>query len=168
MNRRGSSSQDFGGDVGMMRRSSALVTVHSVQSVVWYINRWGWVITQQCPGGCRLSSWWTKSGSHQLKMMQHQTVLSILCVYIRLIRKNIGRQTATGIHEQKAQYKMNTSWWEQGALNEERVRLQSGASIPPETMIHFPPVSYFPHIFEKLSDSEENFQNFTFSRKISW
>ena len=29
-----------------------------------------------------------------------------MCVYIRFIRKNIGRQTATRIHEQKALYKI--------------------------------------------------------------
>ena len=33
--------------------------------------------------------------------------------------------------------------------------------------MHFPPVSDFPPIFEKFSDSEENFHNFTFSRKNS-
>src|SRR6218665_1765553 len=38
---------------------------------------------------------------------------------------------------------------------------------PPETMMHFPPVSDFPPIFENFSDSEENFHNFTFSRQIS-
>src|SRR6218665_3612413 len=32
-------------------------------------------------------------------------------------------------------------------------------------MMHFPSVSNFPHIFEKIS--VEHFQNFTFSRKIS-
>ena len=40
------------------------------------------------------------------------------------------------------------------------------ASIPSEAMMHFPPVSDSP-IFEKFSDSVENFLNFTFSRKIS-
>ena len=44
---------------------------------------------------------------------------------------------------------------------------QSGASIPPETMMHFLPVSDFPLIFETFSDFVENFLNFTFSRKIS-
>src|SRR6218665_2271874 len=34
-------------------------------------------------------------------------------------------------------------------------------------MIHFPPCFRFPPIFEKISDSVENFPNFTFSRKIS-
>src|SRR6218665_4031973 len=34
-------------------------------------------------------------------------------------------------------------------------------------MMHFPPVSDSPTIFEKFSDSVENFQNVTFSRKIS-
>src|SRR6218665_3975722 len=39
---------------------------------------------------------------------------------------------------------------------------------PPEAMMHFPSLFQIsPHIFEKFSDSEENFQNFTFSRKIS-
>src|SRR6218665_1955747 len=42
-----------------------------------------------------------------------------------------------------------------------------GASIPSETMMHFPPVSDFPPVFEKFSDSEENFTNLTFSCKIS-
>src|SRR6218665_3579602 len=41
-----------------------------------------------------------------------------------------------------------------------------GASIPPETMMHFPPVSDFPPIFEQFSDSEETFHNFTFSRNF--
>ena len=39
-----------------------------------------------------------------------------------------------------------------------------GRPSPSETMMHFPSVSDFPPIFEKFSDSEENF---TFSRKIS-
>ena len=47
------------------------------------------------------------------------------------------------------------------------VHVHAGASIPSETMMHFPHVSDFPPIFDKFSDSEENFQNFTFSRKIS-
>src|SRR6218665_1105639 len=34
-------------------------------------------------------------------------------------------------------------------------------------MMHFPPVSDFPSVFEKNSDSAENFHNFTFSRKMS-
>src|SRR6218665_1557647 len=38
---------------------------------------------------------------------------------------------------------------------------------PPEVMMHFHPVSDSPPIFEKISDSVENFQNFTFCRKIS-
>src|SRR6218665_2487719 len=38
---------------------------------------------------------------------------------------------------------------------------------PPEAMMHFPTCFRFPPIFEKFSDSVENFQNFTFSRKIS-
>src|SRR6218665_2212822 len=38
---------------------------------------------------------------------------------------------------------------------------------PSEAMMHFPPVSDFPPIFEKCSDSVENFQNVTFSRKMS-
>ena len=42
-----------------------------------------------------------------------------------------------------------------------------GVHPPPETMMHFPPVSDFPPIFKKLSDSVENFLNFTFSGKIS-
>ena len=37
---------------------------------------------------------------------------------------------------------------------------------PPEAIIHFPPCFRFPPIFDKFSDSEENFQNFTFSRKF--
>src|SRR6218665_1396480 len=45
-------------------------------------------------------------------------------------------------------------------------RMQSGASIPSEAMMHFPPVSDFPPIFEKFSESVENFQNFTFSEKF--
>src|SRR6218665_1267976 len=44
---------------------------------------------------------------------------------------------------------------------------QTGASIPPETMMHFPPVSDFPPISEKFSDFLKFFYNFTFSRKIS-
>src|SRR6218665_925109 len=39
-----------------------------------------------------------------------------------------------------------------------------GASIPSEAMMHFPPVSVSP-IFDKFSDSVENFLNFTFSQK---
>src|SRR6218665_3150230 len=35
-------------------------------------------------------------------------------------------------------------------------------------MMHFPPVSDFPLFSKKFSDSEENFHNFTFSRKISY
>jgi len=35
-------------------------------------------------------------------------------------------------------------------------------------MMHFPSVSDFPPIFQKCSDSVGNFQNFTFSRKISF
>ena len=40
-----------------------------------------------------------------------------------------------------------------------RIRLcrDSEASIPPETVMHFPPVSDFPPIFEKFSDSVGNF-----------
>ena len=38
---------------------------------------------------------------------------------------------------------------------------------PPEVIMHFPPVSDFPLFSKKNSDSVENFQNFTFSRKIS-
>ena len=45
--------------------------------------------------------------------------------------------------------------------------LESGASIPSEAMMHFPPVLDFPPIFEKFSNSAKKFQNFTFSRKIS-
>ena len=37
-----------------------------------------------------------------------------------------------------------------------------GRPSPPETMMHFPPVSDFPPIFKKLSDSEENFKNLSF------
>jgi len=33
----------------------------------------------------------------------------------------------------------------------------TGASIPPETMMHFPPVSDFPPVFEIFLDSLENF-----------
>ena len=44
---------------------------------------------------------------------------------------------------------------------------QGRPSPPPETMMHFTPVSDFPPIFEKFSDSEENFHNFAFSRQIS-
>src|SRR6218665_2404065 len=36
---------------------------------------------------------------------------------------------------------------------------------PPEAMMHFPPVSDFPTIFDKISASVENFQNVIFSRK---
>src|SRR6218665_613359 len=36
---------------------------------------------------------------------------------------------------------------------------------PPEAIMLFPPLSDFPPIFEKFSDSVENLQNFTFSRK---
>jgi|SRR6218665_284539 len=42
----------------------------------------------------------------------------------------------------------------------------AGASIPPETMMHFPPISDFPPIFEKFPDSEENFHNLTFPEKF--
>ena len=35
--------------------------------------------------------------------------------------------------------------------------LSSGASIPPETLMHFPPVSDFPPVFEIFLDSLENF-----------
>src|SRR6218665_1145156 len=39
---------------------------------------------------------------------------------------------------------------------------------PPEAMMHIPSLFQIsPHIFEKFSDSEENFQNVIFSRKIS-
>src|SRR6218665_929064 len=38
---------------------------------------------------------------------------------------------------------------------------------PPEAMMHFPTLFQIPPIFEKFSDSVENFRNFTFSRKIS-
>src|SRR6218665_3105426 len=41
----------------------------------------------------------------------------------------------------------------------------SGASNPPEAMMHFSPVSDFPPIFEKNLDFLENFTNFPFSRK---
>ena len=43
----------------------------------------------------------------------------------------------------------------------------TGASIPPEAMMHFPPVSDFPPVFEKIFDFLENFKNFTFPEKIS-
>src|SRR6218665_3282879 len=43
---------------------------------------------------------------------------------------------------------------------------QPGASIPPETMMHFPPVSDFPPISEKFSDFLNFFYNFTFSEKF--
>ena len=36
-----------------------------------------------------------------------------------------------------------------------------GASIPPEAMMHFPSVSYFPLFSKEFSDSVENFPNFT-------
>src|SRR6218665_4051524 len=45
--------------------------------------------------------------------------------------------------------------------------LYTGASIPPETMMHFPPVLDFPPISETFSDFLTNFDNFTFFRKIS-
>jgi len=35
---------------------------------------------------------------------------------------------------------------------------------PPEAMMHFPTLFQIPPIFEKFSDSVENFRNFTFSR----
>jgi|SRR6218665_3012676 len=38
---------------------------------------------------------------------------------------------------------------------------------PPRGHDAFPPVSDFPSVFEKFSDSMEKFQNFTFFRKIS-
>ena len=38
--------------------------------------------------------------------------------------------------------------------------MQLGASIPPETLMHFPPVSDFLPIFETFSDSEEKFLDF--------
>ena len=38
----------------------------------------------------------------------------------------------------------------------------TGASIPSETMLHFPLLFQIPPIFEKFPDSEENFQNLTF------
>src|SRR6218665_3791544 len=45
--------------------------------------------------------------------------------------------------------------------------LKPGASIPLEAMRHFPPPgSDFPPIFEKFSDSVENFKNFTFPEKF--
>ena len=44
--------------------------------------------------------------------------------------------------------------------------LLTGASISPKAMMHFP-LFQIPPIFEKLSESLENFQNFTFSRQIS-
>src|SRR6218665_2006993 len=47
-----------------------------------------------------------------------------------------------------------------------KVRLISGVH-PPEAMMHFPPCFRFSPIFEKFSESVENFQNFTFSSKIS-
>src|SRR6218665_3872158 len=46
------------------------------------------------------------------------------------------------------------------------IAVYTGASILPETMMH-PPISDFPPIFEKISDFEETFYNFTFSQKIS-
>src|SRR6218665_3323897 len=45
--------------------------------------------------------------------------------------------------------------------------VEAGASIPPETMMHFPPVSDFPPISENFSDFLKFFYNFTFSRKMS-
>ena len=38
--------------------------------------------------------------------------------------------------------------------------LEAGASIPPETMMHFPPVSDFPPISEKFSDFLKFFLQF--------
>ena len=44
-----------------------------------------------------------------------------------------------------------------------------GVSIPPETMMHFPPCFRFSPLFQKnFSDFLKNFNNLTFSRKISW
>ena len=37
-----------------------------------------------------------------ISKIDHYHALVIICVYIRFITKNIGRQTATRIHEQKA------------------------------------------------------------------
>ena len=45
--------------------------------------------------------------------------------------------------------------------------MRSGASIPPWGHDAFPACFRFPPIFEKFSDSVENFQNFTFSEKFS-
>src|SRR6218665_3296119 len=39
---------------------------------------------------------------------------------------------------------------------------------PPETMMHFPLFQISPLFSKKCSNSYEHFQNFTFSRKISW
>src|SRR6218665_2468403 len=44
--------------------------------------------------------------------------------------------------------------------------IEAEASIhPPEAMMHFPPVSDFPSVSGKISDSEENFHNDTFTHK---
>jgi|SRR6218665_3606964 len=43
---------------------------------------------------------------------------------------------------------------------------EPGASIPPEAMMHFPPVSDFPLISKKIVKSMETFSNFTFSQKL--
>ena len=48
------------------------------------------------------------------------------------------------------------------------IYIYTGASIPPETMMHFPPLFKISLLFSKKFQTEENFHNFTFSRKISW
>jgi len=59
----------------------------------------------------------------------------------------------------------------QSEIRERKVALgglRTGASIPPETMMHFPPLFQIsPPISEKFSDFLKFFYNFTFSRKIS-
>src|SRR6218665_719947 len=53
-------------------------------------------------------------------------------------------------------------------MHKEVLTLQKpGASIPPETMMHFPLCFRFPPYFRKIFGLSENFYNFTFSRKIS-
>src|SRR6218665_2465050 len=47
------------------------------------------------------------------------------------------------------------------------MKANPGASIPSEAMMHFLPRFRFPPIFDKFSDSVENFQNVTFPAKIS-
>ena len=53
------------------------------------------------------------------------------------------------------------------SLIKQSVIIFPGASIPPETMMHFPLFQISPPISEKFSDFLNFFYNFTFSRKIS-